>query len=194
MKNVSSLNQVHKLGKFGDHEGKQEENLLKISEISNICIFQIVKFKNSNFDISNIKIDGLDLPQSLKSNVNDMTRILWVGPDNWYVFSNKLDLFQTEIKKFDDQNFAITNLSHSRTIIEIEGNLTDEVLKKGCPLNINNLKAGDCANSVYNGMSVMIDFISNKPKKIRISGLRSFGESLHHSITDASLEYGYLAI
>ena len=194
MKNASSLNQVHKLGKFGDHEGKQEENLLKISEISNICIFQIVKFKNSNFDISNIKIDGLDLPQSLKSNVNDMTRILWVGPDNWYVFSNKLDLFQTEIKKFDDQNFAITNLSHSRTIIEIEGNLTDEVLKKGCPLNINNLKAGDCANSVYNGMSVMIDFISNKPKKIRISGLRSFGESLHHSITDASLEYGYLAI
>jgi heterotetrameric sarcosine oxidase gamma subunit len=194
MKNVSSLNQVHKLGKFGDHEGKQEENLLKISEISNICIFQIVKFKNSNFDISNIKIDGLDLPQSLKSKVNDMTRILWVGPDNWYVFSNKLDLFQTEIKKFDDQNFAITNLSHSRTIIEIEGNLTDEVLKKGCPLNINNLKAGDCANSVYNGMSVMIDFISNKPKKIRISGLRSFGESLHHSITDASLEYGYLAI
>ena len=194
MKNVSSLNQVHKLGKFGDYEGKQEENLLKISEISNICIFQIVKFKNSNFDISNIKIDGLDLPQSLKSNVNDMTRILWVGPDNWYVFSNKLDLFQTEIKKFDDQNFAITNLSHSRTIIEIEGNLTDEVLKKGCPLNINNLKAGDCANSVYNGMSVMIDFISNKPKKIRISGLRSFGESLHHSITDASLEYGYLAI
>ena len=194
MKNVSSLNQVHKLGKFGDHEGKPEENLLKISEISNICIFQIVKFKNSNFDISNIKIDGLDLPQSLKSNVNDMTRILWVGPDNWYVFSNKLDLFQTEIKKFDDQNFAITNLSHSRTIIEIEGNLTDEVLKKGCPLNINNLKAGDCANSVYNGMSVMIDFISNKPKKIRISGLRSFGESLHHSITDASLEYGYLAI
>jgi len=194
MKNVSSLNQVHKLGKFGDHEGKSEENLLKISEVSNVCIFQIVKFKNSNFDISNIKIDGLDLPQSLKSSVNDMTRILWLGPDNWYVFSNKLDLFQTEIKKFDDQNFAITNLSHSRTIIEIEGNLTDEVLKKGCPLNINNLKAGDCANSVYNGMSVMIDFISNKPKKIRISGLRSFGESLHHSITDASLEYGYLAI
>jgi len=194
MKNVSSLNQVHKLGKFGDHEGKSEENLLKISEVSNVCIFQIVKFKNSNFDISNIKIDGLDLPQSLKSSVNDMTRILWLGPDNWYVFSNKLDLFQTEIKKFDDQNFAITNLSHSRAIIEIEGILADEVLKKGCPLNINHLKAGDCANSVYNGMSVTIDFISNKPKKIRISGLRSFGESLHHSITDASLEYGYLAI
>ena len=194
MTNVSSLNQIHKLGKFGDYENKKDESLIKISEVSNICIFQIVKFKNSIFDISEIKIDGLDLPKPLKANFNDSTRILWLGPDNWYIFSTKLDLFKTEINKFDDKNFAITNLSHSRAIIEIEGNLADEVLKKGCPLNINHLGIGDCANSVYNGISITIDFISNDPKKIRISGLRSFGESLYHSITDASLEYGYIAI
>jgi heterotetrameric sarcosine oxidase gamma subunit len=194
MTNVSSLNQIHKLGKFGDYENKKDESLIKISEVSNICIFQIVKFKNSIFDISEIKIDGLDLPKPLKANFNDSTRILWLGPDNWYIFSTKLDLFKTEINKFDDKNFAITNLSHSRAIIEIEGDLADEVLKKGCPLNINHLGIGDCANSVYNGISITIDFISNNPKKIRLSGLRSFGESLYHSITDASLEYGYIAV
>ena len=194
MTNASSLNQIHKLGKFGDYENKKDESLIKISEVSNICIFQIVKFKNLNFDISEIKIDGLDLPKPLKTNFNDSTRILWLGPDNWYIFSTKLDLFKTEINKFDDKNFAITNLSHSRAIIEIEGDLADEVLKKGCPLNINHLGIGDCANSVYNGISITIDFISNNPKKIRLSGLRSFGESLYHSITDASLEYGYIAI
>ena len=194
MTNVSSLNQIHKLGKFGDYENKKDESLIKISEVSNICIFQIVKFKNSIFDISEIKIDGLDLPKPLKANFNDSTRILWLGPDNWYIFSTKLDLFKTEINKFDDKNFAITNLSHSRAIIEIEGNLADEVLKKGCPLNINHLGIGDCAYSVYYGISITIDFISNNPKKIRLSGLRSFGESLYHSITDASLEYGYIAI
>ena len=166
MTNVSSLNQIHKLGKFGDYENKKDESLIKISEVSNICIFQIVKFKNLNFDISEIKIDGLNLPKPLKTNFNESTRILWVGPDNWYIFSNKLDLFKTEIKKFDDKNFAITNLSHSRAIIEIEGDLADEVLKKGCPLNINHLGIGDCANSVYNGISITIDFISNDPKKI----------------------------
>ena len=37
----------------------------------------------------------------------------------------------------------------------------------------------------------LIDFISNNPKIVRIFGLRSFGESLHHSITDGSLEFGY---
>jgi len=57
--------------------------------------------------------------------------------------------------------------------------------------NINEFKKGDCANSVYNGITITIDFISDDPKKVRIFGLRSFGESLHHSITDGSLEFGY---
>ena len=40
-------------------------------------------------------------------------------------------------------------------------------------------------------MSVTIDLLDDKPEKIRIFTLRSFGESLYHSITDACLEYGY---
>ena len=37
-------------------------------------------------------------------------------------------------------NFAITDLSHSRAIIELEGESAKEVLKKGCPYNFNELK------------------------------------------------------
>jgi sarcosine oxidase subunit gamma len=36
--------------------------------------------------------------------------------------------------------------------------------------------------------------IEEKPKKIRLFALRSFGESLYESITDACLEYGYKTI
>ncbi len=43
-------------------------------------------------------------------------------------------------------------------------------------------------------MSVTIDILNNNPNKIRLFTLRSFGESLHHSITDSSLEFGYKAI
>ena len=191
MKQISSLNNVYQNGKFGDFENKNEKDLLKISELKNVLIFQTVQYKNSTLDISNIKIDNLELPSTLKSSSNSDTRILWTGPKNWIVISSKTDLLLKNVKQFDEVNFAITDLSHSRTIIEIQGDLVNEVLKKGCPINIDKFSQGDCTNSIYNGISITIDFISNNPKKVRIFGLRSFGESLHHSITDSSLEFGY---
>ena len=115
-----------------------------------------------------------------------------MGPDNWYVFSSK-DISE-DLKKFQDNDFAITDLSHSRTIIQIEGDMAYEVLKKGTPLNVDKLKAGDCANTIYNGITITLDIISNKPNIIRIFGLRSFGESLYHSITDSSLEFGFKSL
>ena len=193
MKQISSLNAVIQTGKFGDFENKNEKNLLKISELKKLSIFQIAQYRNSNFDISNLKVDDLKLPTSLKSSINSNTRILWTGPKNWFVVSSKTDLLFKVKELFDEKNFSITDLSHSRTIIELEGNLANEVLKKGCPLDIDNFNEGDCANSIYNGITITIDFISNNPRKIRIFGLRSFGESLHHSITDGSLEFGYLS-
>ena len=191
MKQISSLNNVHQNGKFGDIENKSEKELLEISELKNVLIFQIVQYKNSTLDVSKIKIDNLELPSTLKSSSNSDTRILWMGPKNWIVISSKTDLLLKNVKQFDEVNFAITDLSHSRTIIEIQGDLVNEVLKKGCPINIDKFNEGDCTNSIYNGISITIDFISNNPKKVRIFGLRSFGESLHHSITDSSLEFGY---
>jgi len=191
VKQISSLNNVHQNGKFGDIENKNERDLLKISELKNVLIFQLVQYKNSSSDISNIKIDNLELPSTLKSSSNSDTRILWMGPKNWIVVSFKTDLLLNDGKKFDESNFAITDLSHSRTIIEIQGDLVNEVLKKGCPINIDKFNEGDCTNSIYNGISITIDFISKNPRKVRIFGLRSFGESLHHSITDSSLEFGY---
>ena len=48
-------------------------------------------------------------------------------------------------------------------------------------------------NSIYNGITITIDIVNENPDKIRLFALRSFGESLYHSITDASLEFGYKA-
>ena len=194
MTNTSPLNFVHKVGKFGDNDKKNQNNILKVSEINGLLIFQISQYKNSSFDVSKIRLDGLSFPSSLKSTSNSNTRILWIGPNNWFVFSSVLELLEKEKNQFNEADFAITDISHSRAIIELEGNLVNDVLKKGCPLDIDSLKDGDCANSVYNGINITIDFISESPKKVRILGLRSYGESLHHSITDACLEFGYNAI
>jgi heterotetrameric sarcosine oxidase gamma subunit len=195
MTHISALENVHTKGLFGDHEDKSENNLLKISENRDLLIIQIVQYKNSSASINELKIDDLSLKnEALDVSANNYTRILWNGPNNWLLVSNKKELLKEVVEKFDETNFAVTNLSHSRAIIELEGENAKEVLKKGCPYNFNELKKNNCLNSTFNGMSVTIDILNNNPNKIRLFTLRSFGESLYHSITDSSLEFGYKAI
>ena len=64
-------------------------------------------------------------------------------------------------------------------------------MKKGCHFNFNKLDKNNSTNSTYNGIAFTVDRLSDDPNKVRIFALRSFGESLYHSITDASLEFGY---
>ena len=194
MTSISALENIHQKGLFGDYEGKNENELIKIFERKNLLIVQIAQYKNSSFSTKDINIDGINLTnETLKVSCNDDTRILWCGPKNWLLISRKKDLLKTIQKLLKDNDFAVTDLSHSRAIIEIEGQETKEVLKKGCPFNFGELEKNQCLNSTYNGMSVTIDMLNDDPDKFRIFGLRSFGESLYHSITDASLEFGYIA-
>ena len=195
MSSISALKNTHIKGLFGDHEGKNENELLRLSELSDFLIIQIVKYKKSSVLNQDIKIDNLSLNnETLTVSYNNHTRILWNGPNNWLLVSKKKEVLNEINEKLNETDFAITNLSHSRTIIQIEGKDTKEILKKGCPYNFNELKNNNCLNSVYNGMSVTIDMLSDKPDKVRIFTLRSFGESLYHSITDACLEFGYKSI
>ena len=108
--------------------------------------------------------------------------------------SNKKDLLTNILQNFKVTDFAITDLSHSKAIIEIEGQEVKEVLKKGCPFNFNMLEKNKSINSTYNGIAFTVDMIDDNPDKVRLFALRSFGESLYHSITDASLEFGYKSL
>ena len=193
MTSISSLNKVHHLGQYGNFENKDENQLIKIKEIKNIFIYQVVKFKNSKKNNTEIIVDNLNFPEVLKVNSNDQTRILWMGPENWLVISSN-NLLNELNEKFSTTEFAVTDISHSRSIIELQGSDVLEVIKKGSPFDIESLTKNNCTSTVYNGITITIDNIEDSKNQIRIISLRSFGESLYHSVTDACLEYGYKAI
>ena len=192
MTSISVLENIHKKGLFGNHESKEQKDLIKISEIKNLLIVQIAQYKKSNVSLKEVTIDGLNLSsESLRVTSNNRTRILWNGPNNWLLISEKKEVLQNIQNNFKESDFAVTNLSHSRAIIELEGKNSLEVLKKGCPFNFNEIEKNICINSVFNGITITIDMIEESPIKIRLLALRSFGESLYHSVTDACLEFGY---
>ena len=194
MTSISPLNNVHELGNFGNFEGKNSDEIITIKELKNFKIFQVVKYKTSKTNIKEYKIFDLNFPDDLKVSGNNDTRILWIGPNNWFIFSSSEKLSEVIRKNLSNNEFAITDLSHSKAIIELSGKNLKEVLKKGCPINFNELNKNQSINSIFNGIAITLDFVNDQPATVRVMSLRSFGESLYHSVTDASLEFGYKAI
>ena len=191
----SALENIHKRGLFGDHQEKNENELISVSEEKHLQIIQIVHYKKSTLQIASLNLENLKFPETaMQVNSNKDTRILWSGPSNWLLISTKKDILSSIQKICDDKNFAVTDLSHSRAIIELKGSNSKEVLKKGCPINLNEFNINNCANSVFHGITITIDMINENPETFRIFALRSFGESLYHSIADACLEDGYKGI
>ena len=105
--------------------------------------------------------------------------------------SSKKELIKNISLICKETDFAVTDLSHSRAVIDLEGTYAIEVLKKGSPFNFDIIKKNNSINSLYNNIAFTVDLLNDKPFKVRLFTLRSFGESLYHSITDAALEYGY---
>ena len=192
---ISPLQSIHKKGIFGDHHKKNESELLNILELKNLTIIQVVQYKKSDVQTKSINIDGLQLPlENLQVSSDKETRILWTGPKNWLVISKNKNILKKVIEKCNVEHFAVTDISHSRAVIQIKGINSLEVLKKGCPLNFNDFKTNNCAGSLFHGVAFVVDYLDNNPHTFNLVTLRSFGESFYHHITDASLEFGYLGL
>jgi len=192
MSRISPLQNSHRKGLFGDYQEKTDSNLLKIREITDVKIYQVVQYKKSAVSTSNIQLGSINLPkQAAEVSADEQTRVQWFAPRSWIIFSNDDNISSAVENTFNNEDFAVTDVSHSRAIIQIKGEDALNVLKKGCPINFNEFKKNNCVNSVYHGITISVDMIDDSPLTFNLMALRSFSESFHHAITDAALEYGY---
>ena len=192
---IPPLQFIHKKGLFGDHHKKNEKDLINIAEVKNLNIVQIFQYKKSKVKLESMNIDGLNLSsQSSKVSSNQNTRILWSAPNAWLVMSSKEDIVKIINKSCNNNDFAITDISHSRATIQVKGSKAKEILKKGCPVNFNEFEKNKCVGSIFHGINIIVDCIEDEPQTFNLIVLRSFGESFYHHITDASLEFGYIRV
>ena len=192
MSRISPLQNAHNKGLFGDYQEKNQDNLLKIREVTGVNIYQVVQYKKSSVATSNIQLGSIKLPaNAAEVSVDGQTRVQWFAPRSWIIFSNDNNISSVIENTFNNEDFAVTDVSHSRAIIQIKGEDALNVLKKGCPINFNEFKKNNCVNSVYHGITISVDMIDDSPLTFNLMALRSFSESFHHAITDAALEYGY---
>ena len=127
---ISSLESIHKKGLFGNHHKKKESDLIQISEVKNLTIIQVVNYKKSKIQLKDIFIDNLKLPlKNLEVSSNKETRILWNSPNTWLIVSFKEHIIDQIKKNFNEKDFAVTDISHSRAVIKIKGFNSKEIIK-----------------------------------------------------------------
>lgn len=105
---------------------------------------------------------GLDLPtQACTTVANDTHRLVWVGPDDWFVIGPKGQAGAIEAalrEALAGQHMAVTDVSSGYTVLHLSGTPVREVLAQGCPLDLHPrvFGPGASAGSVFFKASVWL--------------------------------------
>ena len=105
---------------------------------------------------------GLDLPtQACTTVANDTHRLVWVGPDDWFVIGPKGQAGAIEAalrEALAGQHVAVTDVSGGYTVLHLSDTPVRDVLAQGCPLDLHPrvFGPGASAGSVFFKASVWL--------------------------------------
>ena len=120
--------------------------------------------------------------------------MLWLGPDEWLVVTpdRRIERIRHALRDaLDGQHAAVTDVSHSRTILALSGPDAHAVLAKGCPLDFHPrvFGPGCCAQSRLAKCQVLIHRTSAAPA-FELYVHRSFAQYAWTWLEDAGREFG----
>ena len=136
------------------------------------------------------RVCGCELPSSPNSsNVCEEGEILTLGPNEWLLVADP-DTRWSENMKIACA--TLTDVSHARVVVHVEGEKAREMLAKGCPVDLHaqRFPGGTCIQTSIAKIGVIIHKLHNE-NDIAIYAARSYAGSLWHWLTASAAEYGY---
>ena len=150
---------------------------------------------NDEFRAGVADVLGVELPVEPKTaHRKGDTTIVWLGPNEWLAVmaadnDGKLGIEFTEA--LADVRHAIVDVSHSRTVIGLEGPHAREVLMKGTNIDLHPraFGPGNCIQAHLGRCHMLLHQIDNLPG-YDIYIHRSFAVYAWNWLSDAATEYG----
>ena len=172
----------------------KEYSEIKISEIEPILKINL-RGKSRDF-ITKIGKELSIIPptESNTSSGNENLNILWLGPDEWLLYSNnKIDL--NNINTLENKLFneiskvkigSVTNVSDHWIMINLKGKKVFELLSSGCPFNFNEFKKtkGSVTQTLLNHIDVIIH--NKNINDLNLFVRRSFSSHLWSWMNDSA--------
>ncbi len=140
---------------------------------------------------------GFPPPQPCSASVaaaDNADKMLWLGPDEWLVsvrYGMQGGVETALREQLSPLHHAITDVSHSRCIIEVSGDNARKVLQKGCAIDLHEraFNVGDCVQSQLARCHLLLHQTATAPLCYELYIHRSFACYAYHWLTDAASEY-----
>ena len=127
------------------------------------------------------------------STTSDKLTSIWLGPDEWMIFSN--DIIEKYNNNYELENLLFANISKNNigsisdvtdqyVMINLKGKKIFELLSSGCPFNFNEFKKGSSTQTILNHIDVII--YHKDSNNVNLFVRRSFSEHLWCWINDAA--------
>ena len=164
-----------------------------IAERRNLTVVQVAEIPGSRSDRSALeRLMGLTLPEPGQAAASGARIALWVGPRRWFVVEPGRGRLAVALEQAAAGSFAVTDLSHSRTVLRLSGASVFDVLAKGCAVDLHprRVSTGD---SIVTGLArhaVVLHVVDVAPT-VDVYVYRSFAQDLFEWLTGAAAEYGF---
>ncbi len=120
----------------------------------------------------------------------ESARILWLGPDEWLVETDREDEVAKRLEEaLAGLHAAVTVVGDGSVTFVLTGPYAQDVLAKGMTLDLDRLGDGCCARSLLAKVPVLLHRSADEPG-YEITVARSFADYARRWLEDAAFEYG----